>query len=102
MQNLLFMIISSFLPFMLLNLFAERNPSMAQPQTGQPQQGQPQQRQPQRGFSLSQGLEAYSLPTGTITENDMPKIKTIIQQVLGKISESMKSAGNSNRPTPLW
>ena len=83
MENTLFMIISSFLPLTLLSLFAESNSTLAQPQQGQPQ----------RGSSLNQGLEAYSLPTGTITENDIPKIKTVIQQVLGKISESKKSAG---------
>lgn len=88
MKNTLFVIISSFLPLTLLNLFAERN-SLAQPQQGQTRTGQPQ-----RGSSLSQGLKGYSLPTGTIRQNDIPHIKTIIRQVLGKISESMKSAGN--------
>lgn len=83
MKNTLFMIISSFLPLTVLNLFAESNSALAQPQKGQPQ----------IGSSLSQGLEAYSLPAGTITENDIPKIKTVVQQVLSKISESKKSAG---------
>jgi hypothetical protein len=83
MKNLLFMTISSFLPLAFFNLFAEGNSSMAQPQMGQPQQG----------AALSQGLEAYSLPAGIITENDMPRIKAVIEQVLNKISESMKSAG---------
>ncbi|MDB9822939.1 hypothetical protein OAC89_04485 [Deltaproteobacteria bacterium] len=83
MKNSFFMIISFFLPLTLLNLFAEENSSLAQPQQGQPQ----------RGSSLSQGLEAYSLPTGTITENDVPGIKTVIEQVLNKISEPVKSAG---------
>jgi len=41
-----------------------------------------------------QGLEAYSLPAGTITAGDMPEIKAVIQQVLGKISESTTSGGN--------
>lgn len=41
-----------------------------------------------------QVLEAYSLPTGTVAADDMPEIKTAIQQVLGKISESVTSAGN--------
>lgn len=77
------MIISSFLPLALLNLFAESNSTLAQPQQGQPQKDAP----------MSQGLEAYSLPVGAITENDIPRIKTIIQQVLKKISESRKSAG---------
>ena len=40
-----------------------------------------------------QGLDAYSLPAGTITADDMPKIKTVIEQVLGKISQSGTSAG---------
>jgi len=78
MENLLFIIISSFLPLILINLFAERNFSMGQPQ---------------RDVSLS-SLKAFSLPAGPITENDMPKIKTLIQQVLGRISEPVKSSGN--------
>lgn len=88
MENLLFMIMSSFLPLALLNLFAERISSLGQPQMGPPQMGQQQ-----RGASLSQGLKGYLLPTGTITQNDMPKIKTIIEQVLFNISESIKTAG---------
>lgn len=83
MENTLFVIIASFLPLSLLSLFAEGNSSMAQPQQGQPQ----------RGDSSSQGLETCSLPAGTITEKDMPQIKTVIQQVLGRISESKKPAG---------
>jgi hypothetical protein len=88
MKNTLFMVISSFLPLALLKLFAQNNSSMAQPQQGQPQMGQPQ-----GGPSPVQGLETFSLPVGTITENDMPRIKAVIQQVLKKISESKKSAG---------
>jgi hypothetical protein len=83
MGNSLLMIISSFLPLTLFSLFAESNSTLAQPQIGQPQ----------RGASLNQDLEAYSLPTGTITENDIPKIKTAIQQVLNKINESGRSSG---------
>ncbi len=40
-----------------------------------------------------QGLDAYVLPAGTITADDLPGIKTVIRQVLAKISESSKSAG---------
>jgi hypothetical protein len=83
MKNLFFMAVSSFLPFTLLNLFSESNSALAQPQTGQPQRGAP----------TGQGLEAYSLPAGPITEKDMPRIKAVIQQVLSKISESKKSSG---------
>ena len=82
MENLFFIIIS-FMPLALLHLFAERNSAMGPPQMGQLQ----------RGPSLSQNLKAYSLPKGTITQNDMPKIKTIIQQALGNIGESIKTAG---------
>ncbi len=97
MKNTLFMVISSFLPFAAFKLFAETNSAMAQPPQGQPQGGQPQAAppqvgQPQRGSSLSQGLEAFSLPSGTVTENDMPKIKTVMEQVLDKLSGS-RSAG---------
>lgn len=88
MKNSFLMIVSSFLPLTLLNLFAEGNSVLAQPQEGQPQMGQPQ-----RGSSQSQGLETYSLPTEAITENDIPGIKDKIQQVLGKLSESVKTTG---------
>lgn len=83
MENLYFVIICSFLPLALLILFAERSSSSGQPQMGQ-----------QRGSSVSQSLNTYSLPAGPITENDMPKITTLIQQVLGRISEPVKSSGN--------
>ena len=82
MKNSFFMIISSFLPLAALKLFAQGNSSMAQPQIGQPQ----------RGSSPDQGLEAFSLPSGAIAENDIPKIKNTIKQVLDKLSESKKSA----------
>jgi hypothetical protein len=42
--------------------------------------------------SILQGLGAYTLPTGTISENDMPGIKAGIEKVLGMISESITSA----------
>jgi hypothetical protein len=93
MKNTFFMIMSSFLPLALLSLFADRNTASAQPQQGQPQGGQPQTGQSQRRASQTVNLEAYSLPAGTIAENDMDKIKNTIQQVLAKISEPMKSAG---------
>ncbi|GEM_PF-2409387 len=105
MKNTFFIIISSFLPLTLLKLFAQGNSLMAQPQPGQsqpgqsqpgqPQMGQPQIGQSQMGASLSQGLETYSLPAGPITENDLPRIKIVIQEVLDKISKSKKSAGKS-------
>jgi len=40
-----------------------------------------------------QGLDTFTLPAGTIAEADIPGIKTVIGQVLGKISESETSAG---------
>jgi len=54
---------------------------------GQGQMGQ------QRGSSSIESLKAYSLPTGTVTQNDMPQIKIIIEQVLDKISK-MNMAGD--------
>jgi hypothetical protein len=93
MKNIIFTAVSALLPLTLLNLLAERNSAMAQPGQGQPQMGQPQQGQAQRGASTTLG--AYSLPSGAVTENDMDRIKAAIQQVLAKISESMKSAGKS-------
>jgi hypothetical protein len=96
MKNSLFMIISSFLPLTLLGLSAEGNPAFAQPQGGQPQGGQPQMGQSPKGASSLQGFEAFSLPSGPIAENDIPGIKTVIQQALSKVSESKKSAGKSS------
>jgi hypothetical protein len=82
MKNSFFMIISSLLPLAVLRLFAQSNSSMAQPPMGQPQGGAP-----------VQGLGAFSLPPGPIAENDLPRIRTVIQQALDKLSESKKSAG---------
>jgi hypothetical protein len=51
----------------------------------------PSQREP----SLTQQLEAFSLPVGPITESDIPNIETVIEQVLNKISENKKSTGKN-------
>jgi len=48
------------------------------------------------GSSLSQGLKAFSLPARLITDNDMPGIKTVIEQVLDKISEPARTAGKKS------
>lgn len=95
MKNTFFMIISFFLPLAIFKLFADANPSMAQPQQGAPRTGQPQGGQAQgRPFSI-QDLDKYALPSGPVTENDVPKIKSLIRQALEKISASKKSAGNT-------
>jgi hypothetical protein len=86
MKNSFLMIISFFLPLAVLKLFAQSNSSMAQPRMGQPQ----------GGVSSGQGLGAFSLPAGPITEKDIPRIKTVIQQALDKFSESKKSAGKKS------
>jgi hypothetical protein len=41
-----------------------------------------------------QGLDAYALPGGAVSESDMPDIQARIEQVLEKISESRASSGN--------
>ncbi|MBN1626722.1 MAG: hypothetical protein JW944_09380 [Deltaproteobacteria bacterium] len=92
MQNLLFIIIGSLVPLVVLCLFAQDNSLTAQPQMGQPQGGRPQTGETQRGgTSLSKEMEAYTLPSGPITENDIPRIKNIIQEALNKISEYLKN-----------
>jgi hypothetical protein len=96
MNNSLFMTIRSFLPSPLLTLFAESNRSMAQPQQGQPQLGQQRMGQTEMGSSLSQGLKAFSLPARPITDNDIPAVKIVIEQVLDKISEPVKTAGRKS------
>ena len=53
---------------------------------GQSQRAQTQQVDPLLGFSL---------PAGPITDNDIPQIKTVIQQVINKIDESIKSQKRS-------
>lgn len=45
--------------------------------------------------SMIQGLDAYALPAGAVSGNEIPEIKTRIEQVLAKISESATSSGNS-------
>jgi len=83
MKNIIFLAASSFLPLTFLNLLADSNSTLEQPQMAKPQ----------RGAASSQGLEAYSLPAGTIIENDMPRVRAVMQQVLNNISESKKTAG---------
>jgi hypothetical protein len=51
---------------------------------------QPQMAQTQRGDTLLRELERFSLPAGPIADSDIPQIQTVIQQVLAKISESLK------------
>ena len=94
MKNTFFMIVGSFLPLTLVNLFAQSNSSKAQPsQMNQSQGGQPPMEKAQRDVLLGQSLDAYTLPVSAITQSDIPKIKTVIQQVLDKLNESLKSAG---------
>jgi hypothetical protein len=101
MKNSFLMKVISFLPVTRLNLFAQGNSLGGQSPAGPPQMGQPQMGPPQGGGPLSQGLEAYSLPKGAITENDLPRIKTAMQQVLEKINESLKSAGQAKNRSDL-
>ncbi|MDB9823367.1 hypothetical protein OAC89_06695 [Deltaproteobacteria bacterium] len=75
----LFSFLLVFLNLLLLNSFAAQAPMG-------PSQG---------GISLIQELAAFSLPEGPITDNDIPQIKTVIQQVLDKISENKKSTGKN-------
>lgn len=89
MKNTLLIIISSFLPLTLMKLFAEVNNSLAQPE-----QRQRQMAQTQSGSSSSPGLGTYSLPSGAISEKDIPGIRTVLQQVLGRISESIGPSGS--------
>ena len=81
MKDLIFTAVSTFLPLTLLHLLSEGTPLMAQPGQGQPQ----------GAASPGQGLGAYSLPPGQITEKDIPRIKTVMQDVLKTLSESNKS-----------
>jgi len=83
MKNTLFMIIGSFLPLTLVKFFAEPNSSFPQPQQGASQ----------GATSPGMGLEAFSLPAGAITENDLPQIKLILTQVLKRISDSVSPTG---------
>ena len=86
MKKIFFIVIISIFLFTVLNLF-KRNNSLA---------AQPQMARPQSSTSLIQELlETYSLPAGTVTENDIPRIKTVIQEVLTKISESVKAFGQA-------
>jgi hypothetical protein len=101
MKNSFFMKVLFFLPVTRLNLFAQGNSLVGPPQARPSQMGQPQMGPPQEGVSLIQGLEAYSLAEGAITENDIPRIKTAMQQVLDKINESLKSAGQAKNRSDL-
>jgi hypothetical protein len=95
MKNSLFMRVGSLFGVTRLNLLAQSSgPRMGQPQGGGQQMGTPQMRGPQQmGAAPSQGLDAYSLPKGPITENDVAQIKAVIQQALDKLSEPRRSSG---------
>ena len=80
MKSLFFRIIFSFFLFVVFNSLTQNYSLMAQPQSQD---------------NLLQELQAFSLPAGTITKSDIPPIKTVIQQVLKKISENKKSAGQT-------
>jgi hypothetical protein len=57
---------------------------------------QPEIAQPRSTAALAQELlETYALPAETVTERDMTRIETVIQQVLQNISESIKASGQA-------
>ena len=78
MIKISFIILISLFILAVVNLFAEDNSLTAQP-TWTP-------------FFTQELLEAYSLPAAPITENDIPGIQNVIQEVLREINESIKSA----------
>ena len=78
MKRLFVMIIFSIFLWTGVNLFAADNSLTVQPKWAP--------------FFTQELLKAYSLPAGPITESDIPRIKTVIQQVLNEISESVMSA----------
>jgi hypothetical protein len=97
MKKIFFTIVISFFLLSGINLFPQGNSLTAQPQMGQPRMAQPL-----NTASLTQELlDRYSLPAGTITEDDIPRIKTVIEQVLNKISESLKSAGQAGNKSDV-
>jgi hypothetical protein len=63
------------------------------PSTGQAPQGQSPQGQAQGASSLKINLAKYSLPSGPVTDADMPKIKAVIDGACTELNESIKSAG---------
>jgi hypothetical protein len=101
MEKAFFAKIGSFFRGTRLNLLAQGNPLAGQAQEVPPQMGPVQMERPQTGAALDQELEAYSLPRGKIAENDMPRIKAVIQQALDKINESLKSVGQSKNRSDL-
>jgi hypothetical protein len=86
MKKIFFMIIISFFLSSGLCLFPQGNSLMAQVQMAQPQS---------TSSLIQELLETYSLPAGPITKNDMPQIKALIQQVIDKISKSIKASGQA-------
>lgn len=78
MKKLFLIILISLFVLSGVNLFAEDNSSITQPKWAP--------------FFTQELLKVYPLPARPITENDIPGIKTVIQQVLNEISESIKSA----------
>jgi hypothetical protein len=78
MINISFIILISLFLLAVVNLFADDNSLTVQPKW--------------TPFFTQELLKAYSLPAAPITENDIPRIKTVIQEVLKEINESIKSA----------
>lgn len=70
---------------------------MAQPQMDPSQMGPSQMAQPMGGNGrTSQELASYTLPSGQIKASDMPRIQTVIEEVLKEISVSLTTSGQGN------
>lgn len=60
---------------------------------GGPMMGQPQKGKAQGAAALAPKLAKYAMPSGPVTDNDMPAIKATLAAVCAEISTSTKSAG---------
>jgi hypothetical protein len=67
---------------------------MAQPEMDPPQIGPSQTAQPGGGSREgSQELASYTLPSGQIQASDMPRVQSVMEEVLKKISTSRTTSG---------
>lgn len=70
---------------------------MAQPEMDPPQMGPSQTARPGGGNrGGSQELASYTLPSGQIQASDMPRVQSVMEEVLKKISTSRTTSGSGS------
>jgi len=78
------------------SIFTVYGALMAQPQMEPPQAGpSPTAQSGSGGGGASQELASHALPSGRIKGSDIPRVQSVIEEVLAKISGSLTSSGRN-------